>query len=118
MWVRIPRRKIRVLLPKEERMVVGQGECKSYPLQLNRYLLGGLRAPQAALVLKNPIMDAGAFLTAQLVKNLFAMQETWVRFLGREDPLEKEMAIHSSILAWRITWTVAWGHKSQVRLSD
>ena len=33
------------------------------------------------------------------------MQETWVRFLGREDPLEKEMAVHSSILAWRIPWT-------------
>ena len=33
------------------------------------------------------------------------MQETWVRFLGREDPLEKEMATHSSILAWRISWT-------------
>ena len=33
------------------------------------------------------------------------MQETWVRFLGQEDPLEKEMATHSSILAWRIPWT-------------
>ena len=33
------------------------------------------------------------------------MQETWVRSMGREDPLEKEMAIHSSILAWRIPWT-------------
>ena len=33
------------------------------------------------------------------------MQETWVRFLGQEDPLEKEMAIHSSILAWKIPWT-------------
>ena len=32
------------------------------------------------------------------------MQETWVRFLGREDPLEKEMALHSSILAWKIPW--------------
>ena len=42
---------------------------------------------------------------AQLVKNLLAMQETWVRVLGREDPLEKEMATHSSILAWRIPWT-------------
>ena len=42
---------------------------------------------------------------AQLVKNLPAMQETWVRFLGREDPLEKEMAIHSSTLAWKIPWT-------------
>ena len=33
------------------------------------------------------------------------MRETWVRFLGQEDPLEKEMAIHSSILAWKISWT-------------
>ena len=48
----------------------------------------------------------GASLIAQLVNNLPAMQETWVQFLGREDPLEKEMATHSSILAWRIPWTV------------
>ena len=44
----------------------------------------------------------GAFLVAQSVRNLPAMQETWVQFLGWEDPLEKEMATHSSILAWRI----------------
>ena len=44
-------------------------------------------------------------LIAQLGKNLPAMQETRARFLGREDPLQKEMAIHSSILAWRISWT-------------
>ena len=43
-----------------------------------------------------------ASLVAQLVKNLPAMQETWVRSLGKEDPLEKEVATHSSILAWRI----------------
>ena len=42
-------------------------------------------------------------LIAQLVKNLPAVQETWVRSLGREDPLEKEMATHSSILAWKIS---------------
>ena len=42
---------------------------------------------------------------AQMVKNLPAMQETWVQSLGREDPLEKEMATHSSILTWRIPWT-------------
>ena len=42
---------------------------------------------------------------AQLVKNLSAMQETWVLSLGWEDPLEKGMATHSSILAWRIPWT-------------
>ena len=46
-----------------------------------------------------------AFLIAQLVKNLPAMQMTWVRFLGQEDPLEKEMSTHSSILAWKIPWT-------------
>ena len=42
---------------------------------------------------------------AQMVKNLPAMQETWVQSLGQEDPLEKGMATHSSILAWRISWT-------------
>ena len=49
------------------------------------------------------------------------MQETWVWSLGQEDPLEKEMATHSSILAWRILWTEATVHrvaKSQTRLSD
>ena len=45
------------------------------------------------------------FLVAQLILNLPAMQETWVQFLGWEDPLEKEMAGHSCILAWRISWT-------------
>ena len=45
------------------------------------------------------VLKFGASLIAQLVKNLPAMQETWVQFLGPEDPLEKEMATHSSILA-------------------
>ena len=40
-----------------------------------------------------------------MVKRLSTMWETWVRSLGREDPLEKEMAIHSSTLAWKIPWT-------------
>ena len=44
-------------------------------------------------------------LVAQMVKHLPAMWETWVRFLGQEDPLEKEMAIHCSTLAWKIPWT-------------
>ena len=44
-------------------------------------------------------------LVAQIVKNLSVMQETWVQFLGLEDPLEKGMTTHSSILAWRIPWT-------------
>ena len=41
---------------------------------------------------------------AEMVKNLPAMQETWARSLGWDDPLEKEMAIHSGILAWKIPW--------------
>ena len=44
-------------------------------------------------------------LVSQAVKRLSTMQETWVRSLGQEDPLEKEMAIHSSTIAWKIPWT-------------
>ena len=47
----------------------------------------------------------GASLIAQSVKSLPAVQDTQVQFLGQEDPLEKEMATHSSIFAWRIPWT-------------
>ena len=50
-----------------------------------------------------------ASLVAQTVKCLSAIQETWVRSLGWEDPLEKEMAAHSSILAWKIPWTMEPG---------
>ena len=55
-------------------------------------------------------------LVAQMVKNLPAVQETWVQSLGCEEPLEKEMAAHSSVLAWRIPWTEVgccspWGRK-------
>ena len=50
-----------------------------------------------------------ATLVAQLLKNLPAMQETWVQSLGREDPLEKEMATHSSTLAWKIPSTEEYG---------
>ena len=51
------------------------------------------------------ISVVGASLVAQTVKNLPAVQEIWVRSLSREDLLEKEMTIHSSILAWEIPWT-------------
>ena len=62
---------------------------------------------------------------AQTVKNLPTMWETWVRSLGQEDPLEKGMATHSSILAWRIPkdrgtwWATVYGvAKSQTQLND
>ena len=61
---------------------------------------------------------------AQMVNNLPAMQETWVRSLGQEDPLQKEMATHSNNLAWEIPWTEEAGRlqsmgsqKSWTRLS-
>ena len=53
-----------------------------------------------------PLQYSWASLVAQLVKNPPAMRETWVRSLGWEDALEKGKATHSSILAWRISWTV------------
>ena len=54
-------------------------------------------------------------LVAQMVKSLPAMWETRVRSLGREDPLEKEMATRSSILAWRISWTEEPGRLQSLR---
>ena len=54
-----------------------------------------------------------ASLVAQSVKSLPTMRETWVRSLGREDPLEKEMATHSSIIAWRIPWISLVGYSPE-----
>ena len=53
-----------------------------------------------------PLRYSCASLMAQLVKNLPAIQETWIQSLGWDDLLEKGMATHSSILAWRIPWTI------------
>ena len=53
-----------------------------------------------------PLQYPWASLVVQLVKNPPAMQEPWVQSLGWEDPLEKGKATHSSILAWRISWTI------------
>ena len=63
--------------------------------------------------------DVWASLVAQLVKNLPAVQETWIQSLGWEDPLEKRKATHSSILAWRIPWTEnSMGSQSRTQLND
>ena len=78
---------------------------------------------KSVCILSLPCLYIKTFLVAQRLKHLPAMQETWVQSLGREDPLEKEMATHSSILAWRIPWTEEPGGlhrvaKSQTRLSN
>ena len=65
---------------------------------------GGQRSPGEGICYT--LQYPWASLMVQLVKNLPAMQGTWVRSLGWEDPLEKGKATHSSVLAWRIPWTV------------
>ena len=76
------------------------------------------------LILLTAIIKDGASLVAQRLKRLPAVRETSVQSLGWEDPLEKEMATHSSILAWRIPWMEepgglqSTGSQSQTRLSD
>ena len=61
-------------------------------------------------------MDPSGSLVAQMVKNLPVVRETWVLSLGREDPLEKGMAAHSSILAWRIPKTEESGRLQSMGL--
>ena len=72
-----------------------------------RLLISWLQSP-SAVILEPPKIKSDtvsrASLVAQRLKRLPAMQEIWVRSLGREDPLEKEVATNSSILAWRIPW--------------
>ena len=75
----------------------------------------GMTTHSSILAYRNP-MDRGAWwatvhntFLSQLMPLFTAMQETWIRPLGREDPLEKEMSTHSSILAWKIPWTEELG---------
>ena len=67
-----------------------------------------------SLIVNLTIPSVMASLVAQRVMRLPAMQETWVRSLGQEDPLEKEMATHSSILAWKIPWTEKPGRQQSM----
>ena len=69
------------------------------------------------LVIKSLPPPSGASLVAQTVKNLSAMWETQVPSLGQEDPLEKGMATHSSILAWRIPWTEGWAEVKRLTVT-
>ena len=66
---------------------------------------GTFHAKMGSIKDRNGMDLTEASLVAQMVKRLSTMWETWVRALGWEDPLEKEMAIHSSTIAWKIPWT-------------
>ena len=76
--------------------IIGIAHSMQFPKVGNR-----IRKQQMSLCMNSKCI----FPVAQMVKNLPAMQETQVRSLGQEDPLEKGMAIHSSILSWRVLWT-------------
>ena len=78
-----------------------------FNLSLNLAIRSSWSEPQLVpgLVLVTVIEPLPGFLVAQTGKCLPAIRETWVRSLGWEDPLEKEMATHSSTLAWKIPWT-------------
>ena len=79
------------------------------------FLLQGVLSTRGSNLGLMRLLTAGRFLitwvteapslVAQTVKHLSTMQETWVQSLGQEDPLEKQMATHSSVLAWKIAWT-------------
>ena len=77
--------------------------CETFGFLSIRYMKMAFQDVDDLFLCDNPLPQAS--LVAQTVKNLPAMQETWVQSLGWEDPLEKGMDTHSSILAWRIPWT-------------
>ena len=93
--------------------------CFSQAIQSRFHAIRGTH-----LFFNQSIVDSPTSLVALLVKNLPAVQETGVQFLGWEDPLEEEMATHFRVLAWKIPWAEEpgrlqpWGRKSWTRLSD
>ena len=81
--------------------------CNFITKLFHGYIIDGKAVETVAdfIFLGSKITTDGDCLVAQRLKRLPTMRETWVQSLGQEDPLEKEMATHSSILAWRIPWT-------------
>ena len=104
-WVRkIPQRSAwqptPIFLPRES-LVRGAQQAIVLKVTQNQTQL-----KQLSTIFYETLLQLGASLVSQLVKNPPAMQETWVRSLVWEDPLKKGKATHSSILAWRILWTI------------
>ena len=81
-------------------------DCSNFLEEISHLSLSVVFLYLFALLIEECLLICQALLIDKLVKNLPAMQETPVRFLGQEDPLEKGKATHSSILASRIPWTV------------
>ena len=85
--------------------VIGYQRSSSPDIQKSTFPTVDSQWYQLSLLLLSSFQKRRASLVAQRLKRLPAVRETWVRSLGWEDPLEKEMTTHSSILAWRIPWT-------------
>ena len=93
------------MIPKSQASLVAQLVKNLPAMKDDPGLIPGLgRSPGEGI--DYPLQFSWASLVAQLVKNPPTVQETWVQSLGWEDPLEEGKATHSSILAWRIPWTV------------
>ena len=79
--------------------------CKCHKWLTQSLIAGNLGSREIKSQNEERANEEGASLVGQRLRPLPAMQETWVQSLGQEDPLEKKMATHSGILAWRILWT-------------
>ena len=84
----------------------------------NCLLISWLQSTSAVILEPPKIKQYLLLIGHELVKNLLAMLEAQIRFLGQEDPLEKEMAPHSSILPWRIPWTEEPGRLQSLGLPE
>ena len=94
----------RIVCGSNSGLAVDEWPCASYLSHL-RVILSTAEEDSAGVHLMSLLQGLSYSLVAPLLKNLPAMQETWVQSLGQEDPLEEKVATHSNILAWRIPWT-------------
>ena len=85
-----------------QKWIIGKLILKTHTFKISKYAFNNTLFKEKIIWI---LEKTGASLVAQMVKNLPAMQNIWVLSLGWDDPLEKEMATHSSILVWRIPWT-------------
>ena len=91
-------------ITEEEGYEHQRGENQSEPCDVESEL-GYIDVNSQVPISRGRYKCRGVFPGGSVVKNPPAMQETWILFLGQEDPLEKEMTTHSNILAWQIPWT-------------
>ena len=108
----------RVMVERSDRMrFTGEGNGKQLQYSCLENPMNSMKNMTKGCVCEDNVFPIYSLISlpAQLVKNPPSMQETLVRFLGWEDPLEKGTATHSSLLAWRIPWTIQFVELQRVR---